>query len=169
MKKLTIKRNEEYIDPQIAEIYAKGELTIEDLFLSTRAYNCLIENNIIIVNDIKEMPDEDLLSISRLGKGSLKEIREKVNAIDRNSQKLLNDQGMGDTHFLLSHFETIPDHVKQRKLKPYIIAYTDNIHSLEVLNRYFGVLEYVSDIEKVIKEFECDEKEMLVVKALSGI
>ena len=102
MKKLTIKRNEEYIDPQIAEIYAKGELTIEDLFLSTRAYNCLIENNIIIVNDIKEMPDEDLLSISRLGKGSLKEIREKVNAIDRNSQKLLNDQGMGDIHFLLS-------------------------------------------------------------------
>jgi hypothetical protein len=165
LKKLTIKRNEEYIDPQIAEIYAKGELTIEDLFLSTRAYNCLIENNIIIVNDIKEMPDEDLLSISRLGKGSLKEIREKVNAIDRNSQKLLNDQGMGDTHFLLSHFETIPDHVKQRKLKPYIIAYTDNIHSLEVLNRYFGVLEYVSDIEKVIKEFECDEKEMLVVKS----
>ena len=167
MKKHNTKRievNVDYIDPQVAEIYVKGELVIEDLFLSTRSYNCLFENNFIYVNEIKEMQDEKLLSLSKLGKGSLKEIRDKIEVIDRNTKKLLDNEGHDDNWFLQKHFNEIPEYIKQRKLKPYIIAYTDNIDSLEVLNRYFGDFKYVHEIESVVSDLKCNEEEMLVLK-----
>lgn len=54
------------------------EMSLLDINLSTRAINCLTKAGYFMVSEVKDLSDHDLLKISGLGEGTLKEIREKL-------------------------------------------------------------------------------------------
>ena len=56
-------------------------ITIEDLDLSVRSYNCLKRANISTVLELTEKSEEDMMKVKNLGKKSLKEIKEKLAAL----------------------------------------------------------------------------------------
>ena len=56
-------------------------ITIEDLDLSVRSYNCLKRANIGTVLELTEKSEEEMMKVKNLGKKSLKEIKEKLAAI----------------------------------------------------------------------------------------
>ena len=56
-------------------------ITIEDLDLSVRSYNCLKRANISTVLELTEKSEEDMMKVKNLGKKSLKEIKEKLLAL----------------------------------------------------------------------------------------
>ena len=56
-------------------------ITIEDLDLSVRSYNCLKRANISSVLELTEKSEEDMMKVKNLGKKSLKEIKEKLAAL----------------------------------------------------------------------------------------
>ncbi|MCQ2802353.1 MAG: DNA-directed RNA polymerase subunit alpha [Bacilli bacterium] len=53
-------------------------ITIEDLDLSVRSYNCLKRAQIGTVMEITEKSEEEMMKVKNLGKKSLKEIKEKL-------------------------------------------------------------------------------------------
>ena len=53
-------------------------ITIEDLDLSVRSYNCLKRASITTVLELTEKSEEDMMKVKNLGKKSLKEIKEKL-------------------------------------------------------------------------------------------
>lgn len=53
-------------------------ITIEELDLSVRSYNCLKRAGITSVMELTERTEEDMMKVKNLGKKSLKEIREKL-------------------------------------------------------------------------------------------
>ena len=57
----------------------KTPVTIEDLDLSVRSYNCLKRGNINYVIELTQKTREELLAIRNLGKHSLEEIEKKLN------------------------------------------------------------------------------------------
>ena len=56
-------------------------ITIEELDLSVRSYNCLKRASIQTVLELTERTEEDMMKVKNLGKKSLKEIKEKLAAI----------------------------------------------------------------------------------------
>ncbi len=54
------------------------EMTIEDLDLSVRSYNCLKRANIHTVGDLTKRTEEDMLKVRNLGRKSLEEVRNKL-------------------------------------------------------------------------------------------
>lgn len=54
------------------------EMTIEELDLSVRSYNCLKRAGLNTVSDLISKTEEELMSIRNLGKKSLKEIKQKL-------------------------------------------------------------------------------------------
>ena len=56
-------------------------ITIEDLDLSVRSYNCLKRAQISTVLELTEKSEDDMMKVKNLGKKSLKEIKEKLAAI----------------------------------------------------------------------------------------
>lgn len=56
-------------------------ITIEDLDLSVRSYNCLKRAGISTVMDLTEKTEEEMMKVKNLGKKSLKEIKEKLAAL----------------------------------------------------------------------------------------
>lgn len=56
-------------------------ITIEDLELSVRSYNCLKRASISTVLELTEKSEDDMMKVKNLGKKSLKEIKEKLAAI----------------------------------------------------------------------------------------
>jgi len=56
-------------------------ITIEELDLSVRSYNCLKRAQITTVLELTEKSEEDMMKVKNLGKKSLKEIKEKLAAI----------------------------------------------------------------------------------------
>ncbi len=56
-------------------------ITIEDLDLSVRSYNCLKRANISTVLELTEKSEDEMMKVKNLGKKSLKEIKEKLAAI----------------------------------------------------------------------------------------
>lgn len=54
------------------------EMTIEDLDLSVRSYNCLKRAGIHTVEDLTKKSDEDMLKVRNLGKKSLDEVIKKL-------------------------------------------------------------------------------------------
>ena len=56
-------------------------ITIEELDLSVRSYNCLKRAGIATVLELTEKSEEDMMKVKNLGKKSLKEIKEKLAAI----------------------------------------------------------------------------------------
>lgn len=57
------------------------EMSIEELDLSVRSYNCLKRANIATVQELTQKSEDDMMKVRNLGKKSLKEVREKLKAL----------------------------------------------------------------------------------------
>jgi DNA-directed RNA polymerase subunit alpha len=57
------------------------DMLIEDLDLSVRSSNCLKRANIVTVMELTQKTEEDMMKVRNLGKKSLKEVKEKLQAI----------------------------------------------------------------------------------------
>ena len=65
------------------------EMTIEDLDLSVRSYNCLKRANINTVADLTAKTEEDMMKVRNLGRKSLEEVQQKLTGLGlslRNSE-----------------------------------------------------------------------------------
>ncbi len=67
-------------------------MTIEELDLSVRSFNCLKRANINTVEDLTKMTEEDMMKVRNLGRKSLEEVINKLNALGLSLQKE-EDQG----------------------------------------------------------------------------
>jgi DNA-directed RNA polymerase subunit alpha len=54
------------------------DMTIEELDLSARSYNCLKRANIVTVMELTQKTEEDMMKVRNLGKKSLKEVKDKL-------------------------------------------------------------------------------------------
>ena len=54
------------------------DMTIEDLDLSVRSYNCLKRAGIATVSELTQKSEEDMMKVRNLGKKSLKEVKDKL-------------------------------------------------------------------------------------------
>lgn len=57
------------------------EMTIEELDLSVRSYNCLKRAGINTVEDLTKKTEEDMMKVRNLGKKSLEEVQQKLAAL----------------------------------------------------------------------------------------
>jgi DNA-directed RNA polymerase subunit alpha len=57
------------------------EMTIEELDLSVRAYNCLKRAGINSVSELVQKNQEDMMKVRNLGRKSLEEVEQKLNAL----------------------------------------------------------------------------------------
>ncbi len=57
------------------------EMTIEELDLSVRAYNCLKRANINTVAELVTRNQEDMMKVRNLGRKSLEEVEQKLQAL----------------------------------------------------------------------------------------
>ena len=64
------------------------EMTIEELDLSVRSFNCLKRAGINTVNDLIEKSAEEMMKVRNLGKKSFDEVKEKLHSLgyDLNSE-----------------------------------------------------------------------------------
>lgn len=60
------------------------EMTIEELDLSVRSYNCLKRAGINTVEDLTNRTEEDMMKVRNLGRKSLEEVIHKLNALNLN-------------------------------------------------------------------------------------
>ena len=60
------------------------EMTIEELDLSVRAYNCLKRAGINTVAELVQRNQEDMMKVRNLGKKSLEEVEQKLMALGLN-------------------------------------------------------------------------------------
>ena len=58
------------------------EMTIEELDLSVRSYNCLKRAGINNVEDLTNKTEEDMMKVRNLGRKSLEEVREKLHELE---------------------------------------------------------------------------------------
>lgn len=58
------------------------EMTIEELDLSVRSYNCLKRAGINTVEELTRRTEEDMMKVRNLGRKSLQEVKEKLAALD---------------------------------------------------------------------------------------
>ena len=57
------------------------EMTIEELDLSVRAFNCLKRAGINTVHELVQRNQEDMMKVRNLGKKSLEEVEQKLEAL----------------------------------------------------------------------------------------
>ena len=57
-------------------------MTIEELDLSVRSYNCLKRAGINTVAELTRKTEEDMMKVRNLGKKSLQEVKEKLAALN---------------------------------------------------------------------------------------
>ena len=57
------------------------EMSIEDLELSVRSFNCLKRANIATVEDIAKMTESEMMKVRNLGKKSLDEVTYKLHSL----------------------------------------------------------------------------------------
>ena len=65
----------------------KLDMKIEDLVLSVRSYNCLKRANIETIGELTSKTEEDMIKVRNLGRKSLKEIKEKLEALNLGFKK----------------------------------------------------------------------------------
>ena len=65
----------------------KLEMTIDELDLTVRSYNCLKRANINTVAQLSEKSEEDMIKVRNLGRKSLKEIKEKLETLGLSFKK----------------------------------------------------------------------------------
>ncbi len=56
-------------------------MTIEELDLSVRSYNCLKRAGINTVEELTQRTEEDMMKVRNLGKKSLEEVQQKLEAL----------------------------------------------------------------------------------------
>lgn len=66
------------------------EMTIEELDLSVRSYNCLKRASINTVEELTQRTEEDMMKVRNLGKKSLEEVQQKLAALELSLRK--NDE-----------------------------------------------------------------------------
>ena len=57
------------------------DMTIEELDLSVRSYNCLKRAGINTVEELTQKTEEDMMKVRNLGKKSLEEVEQKLDAL----------------------------------------------------------------------------------------
>ena len=62
-------------DKPVSEV---KDMSIEDLDLSVRSYNCLKRAGIATVSELTQKSEEDMMKVRNLGKKSLKEVKDKL-------------------------------------------------------------------------------------------
>ena len=62
------------------------EMTIEDLDLSVRSYNCLKRAEINTVADLMQKSEDDMIKVRNLGRKSLEEVKKKITGIRINTR-----------------------------------------------------------------------------------
>ena len=78
-----IAKSEDVLAEKIEEPKNKyQDMTIEELDLSVRSYNCLKRANISTVMELTQKTEEDMMKVRNLGKKSLKEVKEKLQGIN---------------------------------------------------------------------------------------
>lgn len=63
------------------------EMTIEELDLSVRSYNCLKRAGINTVQELTEKTEPDMMKVRNLGRKSLEEVKEKLAALGLSLRK----------------------------------------------------------------------------------
>ena len=63
------------------------EMTIEELDLSVRSYNCLKRAGINTVDELIQKTEEDMMKVRNLGKKSLQEVKDKLAALNLSLKK----------------------------------------------------------------------------------
>ena len=63
---------------KVEKVETKIEMTIEELDLSVRSYNCLKRAGITTVQELADKSEDDMMKVRNLGKKSLKEVKEKL-------------------------------------------------------------------------------------------
>lgn len=72
------------------------EMTVEELDLSVRSYNCLKRAGINTVDELIRKTEEDMMKVRNLGKKSLAEIKEKLAELGLSCANLMNEVGEQD-------------------------------------------------------------------------
>jgi DNA-directed RNA polymerase subunit alpha len=62
--------------------HEKMKMTIEELELSVRSFNCLKRANINTVEELTQRSEEDMMKVRNLGRKSLEEVRQKLEELD---------------------------------------------------------------------------------------
>jgi DNA-directed RNA polymerase subunit alpha len=62
-------------------------MTIEEMDLSVRSYNCLKRAGINTVEELIRKSDEEMMKVRNLGKKSLEEVQNKLNELGLNLRK----------------------------------------------------------------------------------
>jgi len=63
------------------------EMTVEELDLSVRSYNCLKRAGIDTVDELTQRTEEDMMKVRNLGKKSLEEVKNKLAELELNLRK----------------------------------------------------------------------------------
>ncbi|MDR2513962.1 MAG: DNA-directed RNA polymerase subunit alpha [Christensenellaceae bacterium] len=71
----------DFNEPEDNKMEKVQEMTIEELDLSVRAYNCLKRANINTVAELIQRDEEDMMKVRNLGKKSLEEVEQKLAAL----------------------------------------------------------------------------------------
>lgn len=71
----------DFNEPEDKKLEKVQVMTIEELDLSVRAYNCLKRANINTVYDLVQRNEEDMMKVRNLGKKSLEEVEQKLAAL----------------------------------------------------------------------------------------
>ena len=69
-------------EPEEADTSKVMEMTIEDLDLSVRSFNCLKRANINNVGDLVAKTEDDMMKVRNLGRKSLEEVKKKLQELD---------------------------------------------------------------------------------------
>ena len=73
---------ETFLEPQENDTAKVLEMTIEDLDLSVRSYNCLKRANINTVADLTEKTEDEMIKVRNLGRKSLEEVKKKLQELN---------------------------------------------------------------------------------------
>lgn len=94
----TVQAKQEIIEEQEVEEEAAPTLSIEDLELSVRAYNCLKRASINSMTELLKKSEHDLLNIKNFGKKSSDEVIEKLHQMGLDLQP--NPEGVDDLELI---------------------------------------------------------------------
>ncbi len=68
----------DFNEPEDNKMEKMQEMTIEELDLSVRAYNCLKRANINTVAELVQKSEDDMMKVRNMGKKSLEEVQQKL-------------------------------------------------------------------------------------------
>jgi DNA-directed RNA polymerase alpha subunit len=70
--------NESFSRMAVASFCSQLDMTIDELDLSVRSYNCLKRAGINSVQELAQLDEADLMRVRNLGKKSMDEVRQKL-------------------------------------------------------------------------------------------